>query len=104
MNPGGGADNSVNALAIQARWTNSKWQVILLLSRITIKMRIARLNSDGTVDETFNQFMGPNGSIKAIAVQTNGTILIGGSFTQVSLTNRAGIARFKCGWIAGHHF
>ena len=41
--------------------------------------RIARLNSDGTVDTTFN----PNASgvVRAIAVQADGKILVGGEFS-----------------------
>ena len=43
------------------------------------RMRIARLLDDGSVDPVFNP--GANGSIRAIAVQADGKILIGGAFT-----------------------
>lgn len=42
---------------------------------------IARLLSSGTVDLTFNPGTGFNGPVHAIVVQTDGKILVGGSFT-----------------------
>jgi uncharacterized repeat protein (TIGR01451 family)/uncharacterized delta-60 repeat protein len=46
--------------------------------------RIARLNLDGSVDTTFNPGLGPNESVRAIAIQSDGKIVIGGVFTNVS--------------------
>jgi uncharacterized delta-60 repeat protein len=47
--------------------------------------RIARLNSNGTLDTTFNPGSGFNGTgldlVKTIAIQPDGKILVGGSFT-----------------------
>jgi uncharacterized delta-60 repeat protein len=60
---------------------------------------VARLNADGTLDSAFNP--GVNGIVYAIAVQPNGQIVIGGSFTSVqpngaaSTTTRNRIARFN---------
>lgn len=56
---------------------------------------IARLNPDGSLDTTFNPGIGPNGTIHAIAVQTNGAIVIGGTFTEVDTTNFNNIARLN---------
>jgi uncharacterized delta-60 repeat protein len=54
----------------------------------------ARLKSDGTLDSlSFNPGTGPDGSIRAIAVQTGGKIFIGGSFTSY---NTATIYRLAC--------
>src|SRR5438552_4831593 len=44
-----------------------------------VRNRIARLNSDGTLDMTFNP--GANDRISAIALQPDGKILVGGNFT-----------------------
>jgi uncharacterized delta-60 repeat protein len=58
---------------------------------------IARLNADGTTDESYSP--GANSSINALAIQLDGKVLVGGSFTQFhpgiaeSATNRNGIAR-----------
>src|SRR5205823_5937693 len=53
--------------------------------------RIARLNPDGTLDIAFN----PNASatVIAIAVQTDGKILVGGFFTSIGGQTRNRIAR-----------
>ena len=59
----------------------------------------ARLNADGSLDAVFNP--NPNGVVYAVAVQANGQIIIGGSFTTVqpggaaSPTTRNHIARFN---------
>lgn len=42
--------------------------------------RIARLNSDGTLDATFNPLSGFNQSVTALALQPDGKILAGGLF------------------------
>ena len=53
--------------------------------------RIARLNTDGTVDTNFN----PNASgiVYAIAVQADGQVLAGGDFTTIGAHPRNNIAR-----------
>ncbi|MBZ4035946.1 T9SS type A sorting domain-containing protein [Flavobacterium sp. 17A] len=56
---------------------------------------IARLNSDGTVDTTFNIGTGVNNSIYSIAVQTDGKILISGLFTSFNGTTRNRFARLN---------
>ena len=43
---------------------------------------LARLNADGTVDTAFNP--NPNGSVRAIVVQSDGKIMIGGGFTSLT--------------------
>ncbi len=45
---------------------------------------IARLNADGSLDTTFNPGAGPNGSVRAIAIQVDGNVVIGGLFTTVA--------------------
>jgi uncharacterized delta-60 repeat protein len=46
----------------------------------TLINRIMRLNSDGTIDGTFNVGSGANGEVRVAAIQTDGKILIGGNF------------------------
>lgn len=57
------------------------------------RFRLARLNSDGTLDAGFN--VTPNGSVYSVAVQDNGKIVFGGSFTQVNGSNRNAVARLN---------
>ncbi|NBV24849.1 MAG: hypothetical protein EBS05_23385, partial [Proteobacteria bacterium] len=57
--------------------------------------RIARLNTDGTLDQNFNPGLGANTNVYAVAVQADGSVLIGGRFDNVSGTNRARVARLN---------
>jgi len=45
---------------------------------------IARLNGDGSVDTNFDLNMGANDMVRAIVIQNDGCILIGGDFTNVN--------------------
>ena len=64
--------------------------------------RIARLNPDGTVDTAFN----PNasGRVLSIAVQADGKVLAGGSFTSIGEQTRNDIARLNPDtlWLSMH--
>jgi hypothetical protein len=51
------------------------------------------LNTDGTIDGTFNPGTGGNGIIQSIVYQPDGKVLIGGSFDNYNGTARNGIAR-----------
>ena len=54
---------------------------------------IARLNANGTLDNTFDPGTGANGPIFAVAVQADGKVLIGGDFTTVNGTALTNLAR-----------
>jgi uncharacterized delta-60 repeat protein len=57
--------------------------------------RLARINSNGTLDATFNTGTGALGSVSVscIAIQTDGKIVFGGSFTNFDGVTRNRIAR-----------
>ncbi len=59
--------------------------------------RIARLNANGTLESaaTFNPGSGPNGDVYCMALQPDGKILLGGSFTTVNGQPRVAIARLN---------
>jgi uncharacterized delta-60 repeat protein len=59
------------------------------------RFRIARLNRNGTLDSTFNAGSGANDSVRALAVQPDGKVIIGGFFTNVASTARNYIARLN---------
>ncbi len=46
--------------------------------------RIARYNADGTLDQTFNPSGGANGDIYDIDLQTDGKIVVGGTFSTLN--------------------
>jgi len=55
--------------------------------------RIARLNSNGVLDTTFNPGTGANNNVLAVALQPDGKVIIGGQFSTVNGVARNGIAR-----------
>jgi uncharacterized delta-60 repeat protein len=57
--------------------------------------RILRLNSDGTVDSTFNIGTGFNDEVYTIYIQTDGKILVGGAFTSYNGTDSNRIIRLN---------
>lgn len=57
--------------------------------------RIARMNSDGTMDTTFQSGTGANSAIRAVYVLSNDKILIGGDFTSYNGTSINRIARLN---------
>jgi uncharacterized delta-60 repeat protein len=58
---------------------------------ITSCPRCARLNSNGTVDPAFNPH--PNAAVLAMALQSNGQIVIGGGFNSINPLGAAGVTR-----------
>ncbi|HEX6287719.1 MAG TPA: cohesin domain-containing protein [Herpetosiphonaceae bacterium] len=56
---------------------------------------IARLNADGSTDTTFIPGGGANSTVYSVAVQPDGKILIGGTFTMVNGVGRNRIARLN---------
>ena len=48
------------------------------------RTRLARMNSDGSVDTTFDPGAGADNEVFALAVQPDGRILVGGQFTNVN--------------------
>ena len=46
---------------------------------------VARLNFDGTLDTTFDPGVGPNGPVRALIVQGDGKVIIGGDFLGIRI-------------------
>jgi uncharacterized delta-60 repeat protein len=94
FNVGTGADNSVSTIAIQ-----SDGKVIIVGSFTTYNgkaiNRIARLNTDGSLDTNFIVGTGANGNIGTTAIQSDGKIIIGGFFTSYNGTAINNIARLN---------
>src|SRR5438046_3210675 len=60
---------------------------------LTPRFNLARLNDDGSVDLSFDPGSGPSGDVNAIVIQTDGRIVIGGTFIGYNGFDRGGIAR-----------
>ncbi len=86
FDPGGGVNGRVNTLLLQP---DDKLIVGGAFSGIDgqIRSNLFRLNSDGSLDKTFNPGTGPSAAVWALALQPDGKILIGGQFRDFS--NRA---------------
>jgi uncharacterized delta-60 repeat protein len=110
LNADGSIDSSFTAslsdLAIVSRLVQQTDGKILaaglyLKANGAISRDLARYNLDGSLDASFNIGTGPapgtsfTNSIEALAVQTNGKILIGGTFNSYNGTLRAGLARLN---------
>jgi uncharacterized delta-60 repeat protein len=59
------------------------------------RVRIVRLNTDGTLDATFNIGTGFNGNVYSIYIQTDGKIIVGGAFSSYNGVSRNKIARLN---------
>ena len=94
FSPGGGPDNPIYAIDIQAD------DKILIGGQFTTvdgkdRLRIARLNANGALDMDFDTSSGPDNIVRAIALQDDGKVLIGGEFTTIDGSNRKYIARLN---------
>ena len=83
-------DGSVFAVAVQADGKILIGGAFLNIIGVA-QPYLARLNTDGTPDFTFQPF--PNGVVYSIALQSNGQILVGGDFTFIGSQTRNRIAR-----------
>jgi uncharacterized delta-60 repeat protein len=61
----------------------------------TVQNRITRLNSDGTRDTGFTTGTGFNGEVYAIAIQSDGNIVVSGGFSNYNGSTRMYIARLN---------
>ena len=77
---GTAANSNINAFAVQIDGKIVAGGAFNNWSGTTISGRIVRLNSDCTRDTSFPT-TGANNTINAIAIQSDGKILVGGEFT-----------------------
>ena len=92
--PNSGANDVINAMALQPDGR------IIIGGNFTAfnganRQHIARLNTDGSVDTTFDPGTGVNGQVLCLALETNGQIVVGGDFTSVDGTNMPSVARLN---------
>jgi uncharacterized delta-60 repeat protein len=90
----GGANGEVYAVAVQSD------QKILIGGVFTSvngtgRVRIARLNADGSLDSSFNAGIGPDNRVRFIELQADGKILVGGNFRKWNGVNHSRIVRLN---------
>jgi uncharacterized delta-60 repeat protein len=91
---GSGFNNVVHSIAVQS---DGKVLVIGQFASYngTSVNRIVRLNSNGSIDTSFSVGSGFNSTVWIIAVQSDGKILVGGSFTSYNGTSTNRIVRLN---------
>jgi uncharacterized delta-60 repeat protein len=94
FNPGTGADSVVGAVVVQPDTR------ILIAGGFTNyngtpRNRLARINSDGSLDPNFNPNSGANGEVRTLMMQPEGKVLIGGDFSSVDVYTLTKIARLE---------
>src|SRR5439155_21620324 len=89
-----GVDGRVNAIAVQP-----DGKVVIGGGFSTVKgglrTSIARLNADGSLDNSFDPGSGANGGVNAVALQPDGRLIIAGGFTTVNGIARKFVARLN---------
>lgn len=92
FNPGTGVDDQITSVAFQA---DGKVVIAGYFTSYngTNRSGIARVNTNGTLDLTFNPGTGLDFAVDSVMVQTDGKILLGGGFTTYNGTSRRGVAR-----------
>ncbi len=94
FDPGSGADNLVYDLALQPDGKVLIGGSFLTVDGVTRNF-IARLNADGSLDTSFDPGTGASLTVRAVALQSHGEVLIGGHFTSVDGVTRHRIARLN---------
>ncbi len=91
------AGGAVNSLALTNQPGTGQVQILVggaFTTAAGVAQRaLARLNSNGTLDPTFLPTI--NGTVNAIAVQSDGKVVIGGAFTTVDGVGRSNLARLN---------
>ena len=100
FNPSNTVPTAVNAVGAQ-----SDGKVVIGGAFTTVagasRYDVARLNADGSLDSTFNTSTGISAPVNALAVQSDGKVIIGGQFTTVFGLTRNRIARLQADGLGG---
>ncbi|MGD9157308.1 MAG: hypothetical protein PVG39_02785 [Desulfobacteraceae bacterium] len=94
FNPGTGANQTILALSIQGDGKIIAGGVFTTYNG-TGRNRIVRINTDGSLDATFNPGTGANDEVYALSIQGDGKIIAGGAFTTYNGTGRNRIVRIN---------
>ncbi len=95
FNPGGSNLNgSVSALTVQSDGRVLIGGYFTAYNGVA-RNRLARLNADGSLDATFDPGSGLDDTVRTMAVQSDGKILIGGNFSTCNGVARKSLARLN---------
>jgi uncharacterized delta-60 repeat protein len=94
FDPGSGFNQSVSCLSAQSDGKIVVGGGFTTMDGVS-QRGIARLNTNGTIDSTFDCGSGVDGQIHALALQADGKVLLGGEFSAVNGVSRGRIARLN---------
>jgi uncharacterized delta-60 repeat protein len=90
-----GYDTVILSIAVQSDGKVLVSGYLATANGTNVTSGIARLNSNGSLDNSFNSGTGANDHVHSVTVQSDGKVLIGGSFTDFNGTPRNSIARLN---------
>src|SRR5690606_13622326 len=94
LDPGQGADNTVQTIALQADSKIIAGGDFVTFNGVA-KKRLVRLNPDGSIDPTFNIGTGFNKIVTSVTVQPDQKIIVSGHFTGYNTTSQKRIVRLN---------
>jgi uncharacterized delta-60 repeat protein len=92
---GAGVDGTIHAIVRQPDGKILIGGSFITYNGLVDRAGIARLNEDGTLDESFDPGIGVDGTVYTIALQPDDKILIGGEFTSYNGVGSGSIARLE---------
>jgi len=94
FNSGSGANSVIYSAALQS---DGKLLIGGFFSTVNgaPRSRIARLNTNGSLDDSFFPGTGPNAEVRSIAIQSDGKPIIAGNFTTYAGKSRNRVARLN---------
>jgi uncharacterized delta-60 repeat protein len=90
--PEGGANDTIRSVLVQPNGRVLIGGFFTTFNGVNLN-RIGRLNTDGTVDTSFNPGAGADNPVYALALQRDGKVLVAGSFATFNGVSRNGIGR-----------
>lgn len=91
-----GVNGTINAIAVQP---DGRVVIGGEFNQVGIKPRsnVARLNADGSLDDTFlaAATAGVKGTVEALAIDSEGGVLVGGFFNEANETEVSNLVRYK---------
>lgn len=94
FDPGVGADNVVDRMVLQKDGKLVLGGRFLNYSGVA-RQRLARLQTNGALDLTFDPGTGPSGTVFTLTLQPDGKVIVSGVFSQYNGVNRRDIARVQ---------
>ncbi|MEO7080463.1 MAG: hypothetical protein ABIY71_03010 [Flavobacteriales bacterium] len=97
FDPGGGVSSTFQSIFALATLPDGKLLAgggFTMFNGVAVK-NIVRLNSDGSIDPSFQTGVGPNNTVAIIMVQPDGKVMVGGHFTEFNGLPRGKVVRLS---------